>query len=104
MLEKLNNILPVGCKDGGRQRTFQEEANFDQVENEVLWYAGSAAGCDLIPVLAWCLCLRFKRKCSIVWQISMGLNGIQSLQRVDRHSGEAASALQYGMKLGTRYS
>lgn len=76
LIEQLTNMLPViGMMVVDKEHSTQEEANFDQVENEVLWYAGSAAASDLIRALAWCLYLQFKRRCSIVWQTNMGLNG-----------------------------
>lgn len=76
LLEKLTNILPViGMMVVDKEHSTQEEANFDQVENEVLWYAGSAAASDLIPGLAWYRYLLSKRKCSIVWRTNMVSNG-----------------------------
>ncbi|CAK3115041.1 hypothetical protein VCRA2133E348_720009 [Vibrio crassostreae] len=50
LIEQLTNMLPViGMMVVDKEHSTQEEANFDQVENEVLWYAGSAAASDLIP-------------------------------------------------------
>ncbi|MFA0230904.1 YcjF family protein, partial [Vibrio sp. 10N.261.45.A7] len=103
LLEKLTSILPViGMMVQDKEHSTQEEANFDQVENEVLWYAGSAAASDLIPGvgLVSVPAIQAKMLHSLANQY-----GVEWNKRVfSELIGTLGSsfALQYGMKLGTR--
>ncbi|ART79658.1 YcjF family protein [Oceanisphaera avium] len=52
LLNALADLLPViGLLAQKNEHSDREEQNFKSVEKEVLWYAGSAAACDLIPVM-----------------------------------------------------
>lgn len=103
LLEQLTNILPViGMMMQNKEHSTQEEANFDQVENEVLWYSGSAAASDLIPGvgLVSVPAIQAKMLHSLANQY-----GVEWNKRVfSELIGTLGSsfALQYGMKLGTR--
>lgn len=103
LLEKLTSILPViGMMVQNKEHSTQEEANFDQVENEVLWYSGSAAASDLIPGvgLVSVPAIQAKMLHSLANQY-----GVEWNKRVfSELIGTLGSsfALQYGMKLGTR--
>lgn len=103
LLERLASILPViGMMVQDKEHSTQEEANFDQVENEVLWYSGSAAASDLIPGvgLVSVPAIQAKMLHSLANQY-----GVEWNKRVfSELIGTLGSsfALQYGMKLGTR--
>ncbi|MEZ9808359.1 YcjF family protein [Vibrio cyclitrophicus] len=103
LIEQLTTILPViGMMVIDKEHSTQEEANFDQVENEVLWYAGSAAASDLIPGvgLVSVPAIQAKMLHSLANQY-----GVEWNKRVfSELIGTLGSsfALQYGMKLGTR--
>jgi uncharacterized protein (DUF697 family) len=103
LLEKLTSILPViGMMVQNKEHSTQEEENFDQVENEVLWYSGSAAASDLIPGvgLVSVPAIQAKMLHSLANQY-----GVEWNKRVfSELIGTLGSsfAVQYGMKLGTR--
>ena len=103
LVDALEEMLPVvGIIAEGRDHSTIEEANFDVVKKDVLWYAGSASASDLIP--------------------AVGLVSVPAIQATMLHSlanqygvewnkrtfnefiGTLGSsfALQYGMKLGVR--
>jgi uncharacterized protein (DUF697 family)/predicted GTPase len=103
LLEKLTSILPViGMMVQNKEHSTQEEANFDQVESEVLWYSGSAAASELIPGvgLVSVPAIQAKMLHSLANQY-----GVEWNKRVfSELIGTLGSsfAVQYGMKLGTR--
>ncbi|PKG38340.1 YcjF family protein [Psychromonas sp. Urea-02u-13] len=50
LLSELTNILPViNLLVEDKEHATVESENFDKMQNEVLWYAGSASASDLIP-------------------------------------------------------
>lgn len=52
LLSALANLLPVmGLMVDKKHNATVEERSFQQVEKEVLWYAGTASASDLIPVV-----------------------------------------------------
>ena len=103
LLERLTSILPViGMMVQDKEHATQEEANFDKVENEVLWYAGSAAASDLVPGvgLVSVPAIQAKMLHSLANQY-----GVEWNKRVfSELIGTLGSsfAVQYGVKLGTR--
>jgi len=52
LIEALSEMLPiVRLAVTDKEHSSVEEANFDKLETEVLWYAGSASATDLIPAV-----------------------------------------------------
>ncbi len=52
LMNTLTEILPiVGLMVREKASSSQEEENFNQLEKEVLWYAGGASASDLVPVV-----------------------------------------------------
>ncbi|EGU60288.1 hypothetical protein VINI7043_06665 [Vibrio nigripulchritudo ATCC 27043] len=52
LIEMLSEMLPiVGLMVEEKEYANLEEQNFDKLENEVLWYSGSASASDLVPAV-----------------------------------------------------
>ncbi|MGB1321413.1 MAG: YcjF family protein [Vibrio gallaecicus] len=103
LIEKLTHILPViGMMIEDKEHSSVEEANFDKVENEVLWYAGSASASDLIPAvgLVSVPAIQAKMLHSLANQYGVEWNKRAFTELVSTLG--SSFALQYGVKLGAR--
>ena len=79
LIDALSEKLPiVGLMIEEKDHQCAEEGNFDQLENEILWYAGTASATDLLPVV--------------------GLVSVPTIQAKMLHS----LANQYGIEWNTR--
>lgn len=79
-----------------------EEANFDKVEKEVLWYSGSAGASDLIPGvgLVSVPAIQAKMLHSLANQYGVEWNKKTFSELIGTLG--SSFALQYGVKLGAR--
>lgn len=52
LIERLSSLLPiVELMVEKKTHATREEADFDRLENEILWYAGTASATDLLPAV-----------------------------------------------------
>ncbi|WP_223296262.1 YcjF family protein [Shewanella halifaxensis] len=103
LIEKLTKILPViGMMIEDKERSTIEEENFDKVENEVLWYAGSASASDLIPAVGLVSVPAIQAK--MLHSLANQYGVEWSTRTFSELIGTLGSsfALQYGVKLGAR--
>ncbi|WP_261835547.1 YcjF family protein [Vibrio ishigakensis] len=103
LLDTLAQMLPiVGMMVEDKEHTSVEEKNFDRLENEVLWYAGSASASDLIPAvgLVSVPAIQAKMLHSLANQYGVEWN-TQTFSELIGTLG-SSFAVQYGVKLGTR--
>ena len=103
LIEKLTKLLPViGMMVENKDHATVEEANFDKVEKEVLWYSGSASASDLIPGvgLVSVPAIQAKMLHSLANQYGVEWNKKTFSELIGTLG--SSFALQYGMKLGAR--
>jgi uncharacterized protein (DUF697 family) len=103
LLATLSNILPViNLLVEDKEHATAEAENFDKVQNEVLWYAGSAAASDLIPGVGLVSVPAIQAK------MLHGLANQYAVEWNKRTFSEligtlgSGFALQYSVKLGAR--
>jgi len=99
----LEEMLPViGIIADVKGHSTIEEANFDTVKKEVLWYAGSAAASDLIPAvgLVSVPAIQAKLLHSLANQYDVEWNKSAFSELVGTLG--SSFALQYGVKFGVR--
>ena len=103
LLAELIKILPViDLLMEDKEHTTVEEENFVKVQNEVLWYAGAAAGSDLIPAIGLVSVPAIQAKMlhalanqyGVEWNIRVFTELIGTLG--------TGFAVQYSIKLGVR--
>ncbi|CED71615.1 putative uncharacterized protein [Aliivibrio wodanis] len=103
LIEKLTKLLPViGMMVENKDHATVEEANFDKVEKEVLWYSGSAGASDLIPGvgLVSVPAIQAKMLHSLANQYGVEWNKKAFSELIGTLG--SSFALQYGVKLGAR--
>lgn len=103
LLSALAALLPViGLIAEDKHHATVEERNFHQVEKEVLWYAGSAAASDLIPVvgLVSVPAVQAKMLHSLANQYGIDWNKKTFSELVGTLG--SSFALQYSLKLASR--
>ncbi|MGV2988539.1 YcjF family protein [Vibrio sp. E150_011] len=103
LIEKLSVMLPVvGMMVADKEHETVEQANYDQVEKEVLWYAGSASASDLVPAvgLVSVPAIQAKMLHSLANQYGVEWNKRTFSELIGTLGG--SFALQYGVKLGAR--
>jgi uncharacterized protein (DUF697 family) len=103
MISKLINILPViDLMIEDKEHSTIEGENFDKMQKEVLWYAGSAAASDLIPAVGLVSVPAIQAK------MLHGLANQYGIEWNKRTFSEligtlgSGFALQYSVKLGAR--
>lgn len=103
LVNALEKMLPViGIVADVKGHSSVEEANFDTVKKEVLWYAGSAAASDLIPAvgLVTVPAIQAKLLHSLANQYDIEWNTRTFNELIGTLGG--SFALRYGMKFGLR--
>ncbi len=103
LLQKLASMLPiVGMMVEDKEHASVEAQNFDKVENEILWYAGTASASDLIPAVGIVSvpAIQAKMLHSLANQYGIEWNK-QTFSELIGTLG-SSFALQYGVKLGAR--
>ena len=103
LVDALEEMLPViGIIANVKDHSTIEEANFDTLKNEVLWYAGSAAASDLIPAVGIVTVPAIQAKLlhSLANQYGVEWNK-RTFNELIGTLG-SSFALQYGLKFGVR--
>ena len=102
-LTELTKILPViDLLVLNKEHTTIEGQNFDKIQNEVLWYAGSASASDLIPGvgLVSVPAIQAKMLHALANQYSVEWNKRTFSELIGTLG--SGFALQYSVKLGAR--
>ncbi|MDC5806363.1 GTP-binding DUF697 domain-containing protein [Vibrio europaeus] len=103
LLDKLASILPIiGMVVEDKEHSTLESENFDKLENEILWYCGSASASDLLPAvgLVSVPAIQAKMLHSLANQYGVEWNK-QTFSELIGTLG-SSFAFQYGVKLGAR--
>lgn len=103
LVDALETMLPViGIVADVKGHSSIEEANFDTVKKEVLWYAGSAAASDLIPAVGVVSVPAIQAKLlhSLANQYGVEWNKRTFSELIGALG--SSFALRYGLKFGVR--
>ncbi|PWQ93484.1 YcjF family protein [Leucothrix arctica] len=103
LVDVLEEMLPViGIIADVKEHSTIEEANFDTLKKEVLWYAGSAAASDLIPAIGLVTVPAIQAK--LLHSLANQYDVEWNKRTFNEFIGTLGSsfALQYGVKFGVR--
>lgn len=103
MINALTEMLPiVGLMVRDKEFSSFEEENFDKLENEVLWYSGSASASDLVPAvgLVSVPAIQAKMLHSLANQYGVEWNKRTFSELIGTLG--TSFGVQYGVKLGAR--
>lgn len=103
LIDNLAQVLPIlAMMVEDKEHATVEEQNFDKLENEVLWYAGSASASDLIPAvgLVSVPAIQAKMLHSLANQYDVEWNKQTFSELVGTLGGSIA--VQFGVNLGAR--
>ncbi|MCK6263667.1 GTP-binding DUF697 domain-containing protein [Vibrio sp. ZSDE26] len=103
LVDVLSKQLPiVGMMLEDKEHASVEVANFDRLENEVLWYAGSASASDLIPAVGLVSVPAIQAK--MLHALAQQYGVVWNKRAFAELSATLGSSfgIQYGLKLGAR--
>lgn len=103
LLDRLASILPIiGMMVEDKEHSTVESENFDKLENEILWYCGSASASDLIPAVGLVSVPAIQAK--MLHSLANQYGVEWSKQTFSEFVGTLGSsfAIQYSVKLGAR--